>query len=299
MYKYAIIANKEKDIDFYYTKKLLQEFKSHQLEVVLLAEIAKQIGHPLAVSSLDELYTVSDFIIVLGGDGTLLNTARQCSVYNKPVLGINLGNLGFLVEAEVTMIEDVVRKLANQDYSLEERMMIQAQILRDAGDSKPYVALNDIVITRSSFSRIISLELYVNNEFVDAFPADGLIISTPTGSTAYNLSAGGPIVHPSIEQMIITPICPHTLYSRPIVVGGNDEITLKVHHDEHRDIVLTIDGQKGYTLNKGDIIRIGKSLVKTTLIRLYHRSFYEILRSKMRRNRTTDIGGLYEDKETK
>lgn len=281
MNRFGIITNLEKDADLSVTKKLLEEFQKYDVKPILPLQVASKLKYSCIDHSIDEIYKNSDMVIVLGGDGTLLNTARKCAPFDKPVLGINLGNLGFLTEIESSMIPVTVERLLKGEFTLERRMMIEATIDKQPIPQEPYIALNDIGITRSAFSRIIRLELYVNYEYVDAFPADGLIISTPTGSTAYNLSAGGPIVHPTIEQMIITPICPHTLYARSFVVGSNDEIQIKIANDYSHDVVLTIDGQVGYDLKKDDIVSIKKSKYSTTLVRLFERSFYEILRAKI------------------
>lgn len=227
-----------------------------------------------------------DCIIALGGDGTILRVSRDLRSLNLPVVGVNLGTLGFLAEIEPEQVYPVLERLMSDDYDLEERMNICGSIYKN-GNQEPVltdVALNDIVVSRAGFSRIIGLRVYVNGRIMDIYEADGLIVSTPTGSTGYNLSAGGPIVSPRTNVMIITPISPHSLTSKSIVLGNQDEIVievLKMRKAQEEEAIVSFDGQPGTQLSAGDKIVIRKAEQTTKMVRLFDVSFYEVLREKM------------------
>lgn len=227
-------------------------------------------------------------IIVLGGDGTLLHSARIVSSHGIPLFGVNLGQLGFLTEIELNDVTPALEKLVSGEFRVEERMMIQASVYRNGKEISKFFGLNDAVITKGAFARLIRLKTYVNNEFVDIYPADGLIISTPTGSTAYSLSAGGPLVVPNLELMIVTPICPHTLSSRPLVVDRASVVKVELQSTQ-AEVMLTIDGQSGHSLEPFDEIIVQKSPYNAKFIKLSQRGFYEILRKKLKEGRITDV----------
>lgn len=229
---------------------------------------------------------VYDCIIALGGDGTILKVSRDLRTLNLPIVGVNLGTLGFLAEVEPEQIFAVLDRLMVDDYEMEERINITGSIYKE-GNDKPIVediALNDIVISREGFSRIIGLKIYVNGKAMDIYKADGVIVSTPTGSTGYNLSAGGPIVCPKTNIMIVTPISPHSLTSKSIVFSGEDEIVvevLKMRKAQEEEAIVSFDGQQGTQLSTGDRIVIRKSDTVTKMIKLFDVSFYEVLREKI------------------
>lgn len=222
-----------------------------------------------------------DCILVLGGDGTLLNTAGEYVGCSVPLLGINFGQLGFLTSLELSDLYVGLEELLKGNYSVESRMMLEAQVIRREELIKKYYALNDIVVTKGAFSRIIQLETYIGGQYIDKYPADGLIISTPTGSTAYSLSAGGPIVAPDLEVMIITPICPHNLYSRPIVISPYQDVVI-IPNSIKAEVMLTVDGQQGFKLDETDQIKITKAPFSTKIIRFPKRNFFDILREKLK-----------------
>ncbi|WP_155476424.1 NAD(+)/NADH kinase [Heliobacterium mobile] len=225
-----------------------------------------------------------DWVVVLGGDGTLLNTARLVAHYGIPVLGVNLGRLGFLTEIEIGDLFPALQRLIAGDYRIEERMMLEAVLVHQDKFSDPVYALNDVVITKGDHPRMIQMEAAVGNEVVGNYAADGLIVASPTGSTAYNLSAGGPIVSPEIHAMILTPICPHAMDARPLVVPQDETIRLTVTN-AHGHAVVTVDGQPGLPMLCGDQVLVKKAPVTCRLIRLAERSFFRILREKMRQGR--------------
>lgn len=227
-----------------------------------------------------------DCMIALGGDGTILKVSRDLRELDIPIVGVNLGTLGFLTEIEPEQIFPVIDRLFLDDYEMEERMNICGAVFKE-GQKEALcndVALNDIVITRAGFSRIIGLKVYVNGRIMDIYEADGVIISTPTGSTGYNLSAGGPLVSPKTNLMIVTPISPHSLTSKSIVLSSEDEIVvevLKMRKAQKDEAIVNFDGQPGIELSAGDRIVIGKAYSTTKMIKLFDVSFYEVLREKI------------------
>ena len=230
--------------------------------------------------STDEFYEKSDFVVVIGGDGTILRVARKAAIYGTPILGINFGTLGYLADVERSDGKIAIEKVLNGDYKIEKRMMLEAYIERGCISHDTQLALNEVCVSNSNFSRMISLSVEVNDEYINTFRADGIIVSTPTGSTAYNLSAGGPILNTNTELMTITHICPHALYARPIVVSGDDVIKIKIAGD-YSNTQVTFDGQNDDRVKSGDTIEIRKSKYQTSIIKTTNLSFFDILRRKM------------------
>lgn len=227
-----------------------------------------------------------DCILALGGDGTILKVSRDLRQMNIPLVGVNLGTLGFLTEVEPDQIFSVLDRLLADDYEMEERMNIHGAIYKEQSALPLHedIALNDIVITRAGFSRVIGLKVFVNGRVMDIYEADGVIVSTPTGSTGYNLSAGGPIVSPKTSLMIVTPISPHSLTSKSIVLSSEDEIgieVLKMRKAQKEEAIVNFDGQPGIQLSAGDRILIRRSNSVTRMIKLFDVSFYEVLREKI------------------
>ncbi len=231
--------------------------------------------------SRSEIPELVDVVVVLGGDGTMLGAARLVAEKGIPILGVNLGGLGFITEVNQSDLFTAIETMLKGECSVEERIMIQADIMRDGEVMTTYTVLNDVVITKGALARIIDLETYVDHSYVTTFKSDGLIMSTPTGSTAYNLSAGGPIVHPVLDCIVLTPICPHTLTNRPIVLSGESliEVGLK---SESEDVFLTLDGQIGVSLEKGDVVEVKKSPHKTRLFIPCERDYFQVLREKLK-----------------
>ena len=222
-----------------------------------------------------------DLILVLGGDGTMIATARMVGDQEVPVLGINYGGLGYLAEFRIEELYTALESILSGNYRLERRVMLAVELKR--GDAPPQLnrVLNDVVINKSALARIIEIEAYFNRQFVNAFRADGLIVSTPTGSTAYNLSAGGPVIFPSMNAVVITPICPFTLSNRPIVVPDDAEIELLLKTD-NEEVALTLDGQVGFPLKVEDRVAIRKSRTTFNLIQPMNRNYFDVLRDKLR-----------------
>ena len=223
----------------------------------------------------------ADLIISLGGDGTLLNIAPLVVRPEVPILGVNMGGLGFITEVGVDEFESVLSKTLDGDYDVEKRMTLEIRVLGKKNRRHKFRVLNDVVITKGARSRIIDLETYVGNDYLCTYRADGLIISTPTGSTAYSLAAAGPILEPTLGAVVLSPLCPHTLTNRPIVVPSN--ATIRVTLRSFGDTVILIpDGQPGVRLDNGDQVEARDYGLPVSLIKVPSRSYYEILREKLK-----------------
>lgn len=224
---------------------------------------------------------IADLVVVLGGDGTLISVARLVGDQEVPILGVNLGSLGFLTEITLDELYPVLESCLAGDYRVSERMMLRAAVERDGKEIQSHQVLNDVVINKGALARIVDLETKVDGNWLTTFKSDGLIISTPTGSTGYSLAAGGPIIHPSLECLVITPICPHTLTNRPIVVDAEAVITVTLKSDKE-DVFLTLDGQVGMELKGGDVIRVRRAAHRTRLVMSRSKDYFEVLRTKLK-----------------
>ncbi|PKP60594.1 NAD(+) kinase [Candidatus Atribacteria bacterium HGW-Atribacteria-1] len=277
----GLIVNYKKDKTRETAYRIIDWLNSKKLKVCIEGNRGEEIGKEELNCPTDKFLKKVDLIISLGGDGTLLRAARLAATKDIPVFGVNLGGLGFLTQIGIDDLEKSLEKLYQERYFLDERMMLSCTVKRREKEIKKFTALNDVVIGKGAFARIICLATYVNNDYVITYSADGLVVSTSTGSTAYSLSAGGPIVNPNINSIILTPICPHTLSARPFIIGEDDQvkITLEVSEEE---VMVTIDGQEGFTLEPNDEVIIKKSDHKARLITFKEKSFYAILREKLR-----------------
>jgi NAD+ kinase len=236
-----------------------------------------------AISELphDQIAASADLMLVLGGDGTMIATARMVGDREVPVLGINYGGLGYLAEFRIEELYHALESILSSNFRLDKRVMLDVELKRGDQSITRNRVLNDVVINKSALARIIEIEAYLNRHFVNGFRADGLIISTPTGSTAYNLSAGGPVIFPSMNAVVITPICPFTLSNRPIVVPDDATIELLLKTDQE-EVTLTLDGQVGFDLNVEDRVVIRKSNVTFNLVQPSNRNYFDVLRDKLR-----------------
>jgi NAD+ kinase len=243
--------------------------------------IEHQTGCAIEEFATDNLAGEVDLILVLGGDGTMIATSRMIGDTEVPVLGVNYGGLGYLAEFRIEELYNALESILAANYRLDRRVMLAVDLLRNDALVSGNRVLNDVVINKSALARIIEIEAYFNGQFVNAFRADGLIVSTPTGSTAYNLSAGGPVIFPSMNAVVITPICPFTLSNRPIVVPDSAEIELLLKTDEE-EVALTLDGQVGFPLKVGDRVSIRKSRTTFNLIQPSNRNYFDVLRDKLR-----------------
>ena len=221
-----------------------------------------------------------DMVVVLGGDGTLLSVARLVGDLRTPILGVNLGSLGFMTEITRSELFPMLEQVLAGDFTVSERMRLLAIIRRKGEEVARYRVLNDIVINKGALARIIDMEAWVDDDYLTTFKADGLIVSTPTGSTGYNLAAGGPIIYPGNHCHVISPICPHTLTNRPIVVSDEATIRIAVKSLE-QDVVFTADGQEGMPLECGDVVELRKSNHSTLLIQSPSKDYFQVLRTKL------------------
>ena len=255
--------------------KIKEKFNKYGFEVLLSNRSANMIGEKGI--EFEEMCKKSDFLVSLGGDGTLLSLVRRSYKYNKPVVGINAGNLGFLADVRVNEVEEFLRQMRSGECRIDERMMISG-VVRSKGVELPFYAFNDVVVTRPIVSKMATIEAYVEDEIVNKYRGDGLIISTPTGSTAYNLAASGPIVYPLTKAFILTPICPHSLTQRPLVMPADFNIKIKTPKDK---LLVVVDGQDTYELKKDDemIIRGAKKSAK--LLHRKERNYFRVLRDKL------------------
>ena len=277
MKHFCIIANQEKDPDGRVAGALRETLKSYGFEAYVIAPLVPGTKYKKA-----ELKEGTDCAIILGGDGTFLHGAKALSRGGIPILGINLGNLGFLTAAEQQDTEKAVRQLAAGEYVIEKRTLLSADCV-ERKDSE-HKALNDVVIARSGFSRLIRLRLSVNGQVVQDYQGDGVIIATPTGSTGYSLSAGGPVVSPVAKTLVITPICPHMLSARPLVVSEDDRITvevLKSSRSMEQEAFVTVDGDEVAGLAVGEHVNIVKADDTISVVMLKDISFWEKVRAKL------------------
>ena len=286
MKRIGIIAKQNKPEAVTITGRLVEWLQPKGVEVYIEEGIEKSLRPNLRAPFLnpvkrEEIPSHAEMIIVLGGDGTLLSVARLVGSHEVPILGVNLGGLGFLTEITLEELYRVLERVIQGDFVTDERVVFHAAVIRRGERLAEFIVLNDAVINKGALARIIDLETTINGEYLTTFKSDGLIISTPTGSTAYNLSAGGPIVYPSLHCIIITPICPHTLTNRPIVIPDDVQIraTLKAKQQE---VILTLDGQQGFSLEFEDVVEVRKAEGRILLIKSPYRHYFEVLREKLK-----------------
>jgi NAD+ kinase len=262
--------------------QLIEWVQAHGAEVICDFETRGCIG-PLAPATAkrEELADRADLLIVLGGDGTLLSAARLAASRKVPILPVNLGGLGFLTTVSQDELYGILEEIFSNKHRVSERVMLEAEVLRAGALVRRQIALNDAVLNKGALSRIMDLELRVNDEYVTTYKADGLILCTPTGSTAYSLAAGGPIIYPTVEAFVVTPICPHTLTNRPLVIPDSAVVEIAFKAGEG-SVFLTLDGQVGIELIAEDHVKIRKAPDKIHLVRPAKRTYYQILRSKLK-----------------
>ena len=276
----GIIVNRERKNALDYAISLVSWLEEKNIKVFVTDWLGRKINRQELIADKREIGEKANLIISLGGDGTLFRVARDFSPYQIPLLGINLGGLGFLTEIPVSQFKEGLTKIMTGRYKIEKRLMLEAIIYRDKRKIGTSLALNDFVISKVALSRLVNLKTFVSGEFITTYSADGLIISTPTGSTAYSLSAGGPIVQPNLGIIILSPICAHTLAVRPLIISENDVVEVILEHPSSK-VMLTVDGQIGFDLKDKDIIRVKKASCQAKLIRLEEKAFFEILQTKL------------------
>jgi NAD+ kinase len=276
----AIISKPDKPELLELVPEVLKWFEEHGYRTVLDDETAAYAPGSPSV----ERTTIGEqdpkFVLVLGGDGTLLSAARAVAAAKIPILGVNLGSLGFLTEVPLSELYETLEAVDNDRCAVEKRSMVHCRLVRHDETVVEFHALNDAVINKSAISRLVSFDLYLDNVFVSNYKADGVIVSTPTGSTAYSLAAGGPILMPSVDALVISPVCPHSLTHRPLVVRDTVEITIEVQ-SAGEEAFLSIDGQVGVPLEDNDKVLCRKSPYSCTLLRM-RKTFFDVLRTKLK-----------------
>lgn len=287
MEKFTIITNSVKDKNQSVTNKISDYLLSHKKECMVLEAKEKRENQPYYYTDVSQIPDDMECVIVLGGDGTLLQAARDVVDREIPLFGINLGTLGYLAEIEQHNIYPALDRLMSDRFTIERRMMLSGVILRNGQEIAKDVALNDIVISREGPLRVVRFHNYVNDTFLNTYKADGIIISTPTGSTGYSLSAGGPIISPNASMLLMTPLAPHALNTRSIVFSPDDVITVEVGEGRDGSVeqgMASFDGAASVPMVTGDKIKISKSKKDTRIIKINNISFLETLRNKMSNN---------------
>jgi NAD+ kinase len=280
MQRVAIYAKKNHPNASTFAAEVMNWLRQRGLEVLLEEDLAASLG--IARDYVDgDIPARAELVIMLGGDGTLISVARHLGEREKPILAVNLGSLGFLTEITRDETFPTLERVLAGDYELSRRMKLDCIVLRAGIQVEHYSVLNDVVINKGALARIIDMEAMVNGHYLTTFKADGLIVATPTGSTAYNLAAGGPIIDPQVNSLVITPICPHTLTNRPLIVPGDAVIRLHVTFDDQM-VHLTADGQVGMQLQLDDVVELQQSAVHTLLIKSPSKDYFEVLRAKLR-----------------
>lgn len=275
----GLAINRGKPKALIVARELIPLLEERGVQVWVEPRVAKHLGREDLALEYEMFPLKVDILFVFGGDGSILGIARDFAKYDIPILGINLGHLGFLSEAEPDDLPDMIDYIVQRQYKTEARMMLQAELYRDEKLLNTWTALNDVGIAKGSYSRMITCKILVRDNVVNTFFGDGLIISSPTGSTAYSMSAGGPIVAPNMQAMLLTPVCPHSLTARPILFSADEEITIEVSAT-HKELGLSIDGQIGVQLEVFDQIKIKRSPYTTTLIKWKDRSFFDVIKNK-------------------
>lgn len=277
----GLVVNSNKGDVSEHVNKVVSWLTEQKIRVLYNEESAVVMGCPEKGMPTRELAQQCDCIMVWGGDGTLLNCARQTACTGTPILGVNFGRLGFLTEIDVPDLEEKMQALIAGQYFIEERMMLQAKVIRDGAVIDSSICLNDVVVAKGASFRMVRLNIMVDGERAGGYSADGVIVASPTGSTAYSLSAGGPIISPGIKALLITPICPHSLSNRPVVIHQHSEIEIQVL--PHADAVqLSLDGQYCFPLQAGDRILVKKAQETARFLKIKKTGFFEVLRGKLK-----------------
>lgn len=283
MNRFLVRTNESKDEGFKVTN-LIKEYLEKNGKIVDLEVMDDKKIYGKEEAFVFDKTNRPDAIIVLGGDGTMLRSARDFVEESIPLLGVNLGSLGYLAEVDKANIETALEKLIKGDFFIEERMMLEGNVIRNGQSVAHTVALNDIAVLKSLPYRAINFDVYVNGQFLKSYGADGVIVSTPTGSTGYNLSAGGPVVEPCAELLVLTPVCPHTMNSRSIILDGEDEVYIEIKEAKNggeQDAFAMSDGAAHFELKTGDAFIMRRSEKRTRIIKINKVSFLEILQKKM------------------
>ncbi len=280
--KIAVIVNLSKEKAIHYAREIAILMLSHNAEINMLTEYREHFkGIQIAYSdTIEELFAVCDIAVTVGGDGTIIHAAKYSAGAGKPLIGVNVGRLGFAADVEPDEIGSLLR-LLNGSYSIENRILLDVEVIKN-GNSQRYLAVNDAIVARGQLSKIIDIKLSLDGEEISKYRADGLLFSTPTGSTAYSLSAGGPILAPQMDCILMTPVCPHSLFSRSVLFSAASSLCVEAVIPSECCCVLTIDGEKNVNILADDKVIIRKSELKLQLVSLHKRNFYKRLNEKLK-----------------
>lgn len=284
--KIAIIPNSDKPKALEYAQNIVEVMHRHDVTFCIPSAFADRFDSSYNIeycNTNSELTAAGDMIIAVGGDGTIIHAAKHAAEQHKPVLGVNCGRVGFVANLEPAEI-NLLERLFTGGFQIDERMMLEINIVND-GQKSSFYALNEVTVTRGALSRMIELSVTLNDEFINNYRADGLILSTPTGSTAYSLSAGGPVIEPHMKCILLTPICPQSLSSRSVLFADDSHITITPIMGDDNDIFVTVDGIKSVKLEQGDCVSVKKSDITANFIKLNQKNFYRILNDKLSERR--------------
>lgn len=279
--KVAMIPYAGKKLATEYACRIIERLSRYGCSFAVQSAFKSTIQSPRAEYYPTEFETIkhADVAISIGGDGTIIHTAKDAAILGKPVLGVNCGRVGFVAGLEPSEL-DLLPALINGHYTVDERMMLEVSVIRGNAVQRSY-ALNDVTITHGAVSRMIDLDVHLNGEFINEYRADGIIIATPTGSTAYSLSAGGPVIEPHMKCILLTPICPHSLFSRSVLFSDDSTVQIKRGRDSRENPFVTIDGRKSEAIGESDVILVRRADISAKFIKLNNKNFYRVLNEKL------------------
>ncbi|MCE5199312.1 NAD(+)/NADH kinase [bacterium] len=278
----GLAPNPNKKDSVWLAAELADWLAARHIRVLIIDDVAAEIGKSELAASEEQITSV-DLLVVLGGDGTMLRWSRIAAPRGTPMIGVNFGQYGFITEIHPDEAKTSLLRILDGDYTVSERVVLKATVSRDGKETGTYYALNDVVVSKGPFARMLGLHTFVNDRFIVTYTADGIIVSSPTGSTAYSLSAGGPVVHPDVDVLIITPICPHTLNARSLVIPDSETVQIQGEcGEDNPEIMVTVDGQLGQHLACGDKVSVGKADFSAKLLQLEPQSFYTKLQQRLR-----------------
>lgn len=282
----AIIPNSEKDKAIEYAVKIIEFLSDYECGFSVPEEFREAVKSEKAEYFPNHFTTVknSDMVIAIGGDGTIIHVAKHAAVLQKPVLGVNCGRVGFVANLEPTELS-LLSRLFDRNYTVDNRMLLEVAINHE-GKTETLYALNDAAISKGSVSRMVELNVHLNDELINSYRADGLVFSTPTGSTAYSLSAGGPVIEPHMKCILLTPICPQSLFSRSVLFSDDSQLTIFPHENCDAEIFATVDGIHSFRIGKNDSVTVKKAELTADFIKLNNKNFYRILNDKLNERRT-------------
>lgn len=281
--KIALVVNIIKEKAVLCTKEILKIFQENSVTPLMPIEYKDYFTETEVVfyEKINDIFLNCDIAVTVGGDGTIIHAAKYAAKANKPLIGVNVGRLGFVAGIEPENIGELKRLFVG-DYGVQRRMLLDVDILHKDGIKETYLAVNDINVARGQLSRIIDISVYLDDSKISTYRADGLLFSTPTGSTAYALSAGGPVIFPEMDCILMTPVCPHSLISRPVLFDGKNNLTVKVESPDNAPVLLSVDGEKNIDITETDIITIRKAKNELKLLTVTQQNFYQLLNEKLK-----------------